>query len=202
MYRSVKLSNYDYRNTQFWYKGTTIGMPILVQVFCSVCILCAKVNILIKEKISHDWNRSASLCLDNNLYSEASKSIGKSNVRDLTTTNNRMEMKKRLNKKNAHTNAKITSDLTTLPIYLINNVAHNKILTEVYHILFITLAASIANASLRVQSNLTIATLEENSRILLCFLDLAPLVLLAIILPIAIHLGNPEIRKYIKSLLR
>ena len=199
LYRSVKLSNYDYRNIQFWYKGTTIGITILVQVFCSVCILCAKVNILIKEKISHDGNTSASLCLEKNLKSEAPKGIEKSNVRNLTTTN-RMEMKKRGNKVSTHTNAENTSDRITLPRYLKNNLAHNKILTEVYHILIIAFGASIHFSSFRIKRNLSIESLEENSRVLLYFLDLAPEVLIAITLPIAIHLGNSEIRKYIKSL--
>lgn len=196
------LSNYHFRNSQTWFRMSfpIIGICILVQFFCCVCVFFTKVKILMEERNTHDGNRITRPCLNNDLDPEASKNTAQLNVRDFTGSNNGMQMNRRVNKRNAHTNPENTSDPIIFPSYLVNNVAHNKILTEVYHILFITLAASIKSLAMSVKRNLSIETLEENSVTVLCFLDLAPMFLLSIVLPIAIHLGNPEIRKYMKSL--
>ena len=177
-----------------------ILISILVQVFCSVRVFCTKVKILMEERNTHDGSRSVRPSLNSDLDSKASKNIAQLNVPDTTGAKNRMQMKKRVNKGHTCTNPENASDRPRLPSYLINNVANNKILTEVYHMLLITLAASICCSAFMVKRNLSIKTLEEHSRILLCFLDLGPVILMAIILPISLHLRNPEIRKYIRSL--
>ena len=195
-------SNYTFRNTQTWFQVSFLVhlISILVQVLCSISVFCTKVKILMEERNTLDSSRSVRPSLNSDLVSEASNNITHLNARDLTAATNKMQMKKRGNKGNAPKNPEHASDRTTLPSYLINNVANNKILTEVYHMLLITLAASICCSAFMVKRNLSIKTLEEHSRILLCFLDLGPVILMAIILPMSLHLRNPEIRKYIRSL--
>ena len=84
----------------------------------------------------------------------------------------------------------------------LNTYAYNKVLIEVYQIAFITLAIAISLATLRVKQRLLtegIGIIEDYPKPLLCFLDIAAQFLISIILPLAIHIHNGEILKYIKG---
>ena len=84
----------------------------------------------------------------------------------------------------------------------LNTHAYNKVLIEVYQMTFITFAIAISLTTLRVKQRLLkdgIGFLEEYPKPLLCFLDIAAQFLVSIILPLTIHIHNPEILKYIKA---
>ena len=82
----------------------------------------------------------------------------------------------------------------------LNIVVYNKILVENYMIAFCTLSFIISFLALSFKTNLDIDEIQNCSRIYLYFLDLSPRTLNSIILPVTIHLRNPEIRKYIRGL--
>ena len=82
----------------------------------------------------------------------------------------------------------------------LNIVVYNKILVENYMIAFCTLAFIISFLALSFKTNLDIDEIQNCSRIYLYFLDLSPRTLNSIVLPVTIHLRNPEIRKYIRGL--
>ena len=81
----------------------------------------------------------------------------------------------------------------------LNTVAYNKLLVEVYHIAFLTLALAIGLATECVKKDLRKKNVEEYPVLLLYVLDLSPRILVSLVLPIWVHLRNPEIQKYIKS---
>ena len=82
----------------------------------------------------------------------------------------------------------------------LNNSPHNKILIEVFQICFITIVIAMSLTVVRVKNDLMSSNgVNGYTRKWLCFLDLAPRILVSIILPLAIHIRNPEIRKYIKG---
>ena len=83
----------------------------------------------------------------------------------------------------------------------LNNSPYNKILVEVYLVGFIMLAIAIHLAGVAVKKNLNDGERVHNySRKFLWLLDLAPRILSSIILPVVIHIRNPEIKKHFKGL--
>ena len=81
----------------------------------------------------------------------------------------------------------------------LNIVVYNKILVENYMIAFCTLAFIISFLALIVKTNLDIDEIQKYSRLYLYFLDLSPRTLTSIVLPVTIHIRNPEIYKYIRG---
>ena len=82
-----------------------------------------------------------------------------------------------------------------------NTTAHNKILLEIYHLSFLALAGVVALASTTIKENLKNKdVLEEYSRALLCILDLAPRLLISVLLPTAIYVRNQEVQNYINGM--
>ena len=84
----------------------------------------------------------------------------------------------------------------------LNTYAYNKVLIEVYQIIFIIFSIAISLAALRVKQRLLeegIGIIEDYPKPLLCFLDMASQFLVSIILPLTIHIHNREILKYIKG---
>ena len=81
----------------------------------------------------------------------------------------------------------------------LNIVVYNKILVENYMIAFCTLACIISFLALIVKTNLDIDEIQKYSRLYLYFLDLSPRTLTSIVLPVTIHIRNPEIHKYIRG---
>ena len=85
----------------------------------------------------------------------------------------------------------------------LNNVVYNKLILEVYHIAFLTLAITVTLVVVGVKRNLrNNVSVEEYSHTILCFLDLTPRILFSIILPMTIYARNPEMQAYIKGLFR
>ena len=82
----------------------------------------------------------------------------------------------------------------------LNIVVYNKILVENYMIAFCTLAFIISlYSAFTVKTNLDIDEIQKYSRLYLYFLDLSPRTLTSIVLPVTIHVRNPEIQKYIRG---
>ena len=118
-------------------------------------------------------------------------------ARDLSIKENGMRMKKFTNKRIGTTDVHIATN--EYQSGLLNTAAYNKILIEVYQIVFFILAITIVLTRAVVRTNLKIDELGEHSRLILCFLDLAPRFLVSILLPLTIHACNPEIKIYVKG---
>ena len=82
----------------------------------------------------------------------------------------------------------------------LNIVVYNKILVENYMIAFCTLAFIISFLAHMVKTSLDIDEIQKYSRLYLYFLDLSPRTLTSIVLPVTIHVRNPEIQKYIRGI--
>ena len=83
----------------------------------------------------------------------------------------------------------------------LNIVVYNKILVENYMIAFCTLAFIISlYPAFTVKTHLDIDEIQKYSRLYLYFLDLSPRTLTSIVLPVTIHVRNPEIQKYIRGI--
>ena len=86
-------------------------------------------------------------------------------------------------------------------IVILNNSPYNKILIDVFLIVFALSAIAINLIGVVVKKNLDDGeSVYKYSKTLLCFLDLAPRILFSIVLPFSIHIRNPEILKHTKSM--
>ena len=169
----------------------TVMVSVLVQVFCIVSIAYIKVKYLLEERKRMEDNASGRIDPTNDVDKDSSPA-----VRNLNFRPNAMRVKELTNNDLKSTLVQRKSDENNS--VLLNTTAYNKILVEVYQLAFFTIAMPIVLASAVVKGNLRINGVGEHSHILLCFLDLAPRILVSIVLPITVHACNPEIRRYIK----
>ena len=120
--------------------------------------------------------------------------IGKREKRLDTNMRNEIEIRANIRQHHASWNEQIVP---------INNYPYNKILIEVFQMAFVMTSIAITLTVVAVKKNLNDGErVHQYSQAFLCFLDLAPRILLSIILPLAIHIRNPEIQKYIKGIFR
>ena len=166
--------------------GTAIAtmICILLQVFCVAAIGLFKVKHLVEEK--------------KNQYSNAVRRIQPDNILD-NNLSSAVELKSRNN---------MNDDIDPSPVEMpphenrLNTSVYNKILVEVYQISFCTIGFLIGFMAARMKKRMTVEEIVETSPALLYFLDLSPRILVSLVLPITIHFRNPEIRRYIRGLLK
>jgi hypothetical protein len=166
----------------------------LVQIICILSITYIKVKYFLEEKKRKSLISKRTLPpifhMDTNLSPEL----------DLRRRENRLETVLRngnvIRANNLQQHASLNEHIVTL-----NNSPYNKILIEVFQIGFVLLAMAINLTAFVVKKNLNNGeSVYGYSQTLLCFLDLAPRILLSIVLPLAIHIRNPEIQKYTKGI--
>ena len=165
----------------------------LVQITCILSITYIKVKYFLEEKSLNSKRTVHPIGhIDKNLPPES----------DLRRRENRLEITRR-NENDISPNNRQLHTSRNEQIVTINNTPYNKILIEVFQIGFFMLAIAMNLTVIAVKKNLNKGkSVHEYSQALLCFLDLAPRILVSIVLPLAIHIRNPEIRKYIKDIFR
>ena len=164
----------------------------LVQITCILSITYIKVKYFLEEKSLKSKRTVHPIGhIDKNLSPES----------DLRRRENRLKSTRRnendISPNNLQLHASRNEQIVTL-----NNSPYNKILFEVFQIWFLMLAIAINLTATVVKKNLNNGgSVHEYSQAILCFLDLAPRFLLSIVLPLVIHIRNPEIQKHIKGII-
>lgn len=167
-----------------------------MQLFCIICIAFCKWKYHVEE-INQQHN-GASFRLNNtiagnpdavNERQQPTSFILELRVNDLET-----------NRKDGNRNviAQRQPSLNCYPGFG-NNVVYNKIIFEVYHMVFIVAAIILNLTSQYVNKSLNPVSMKDIPIIVLWLLDIGPAILLSVVLPFMIHLSYPEIRSYIKG---
>ena len=165
---------------------------------CMGIVAYYRVKYMLQETNQPHGNARARLNANNNAVSRVKNNKEDVNASQLNLGQNDIPMKRFNNIQITTTTPENRSQLIAAP-YILNNNVYNKILVEVNQIILIILCLTIKVASGVVKRSLTLTTVEEYSRILLFFLDLSPAILMSIVLPVAIHVRNPEILGYVKG---
>ena len=186
---------FNYRNHSVNYQMTvTILFCVLVQIVLLLIILAFKLKHCILEKRHRYRNAvtrvSPTSLTDNKQYEN----------RNSFEMANQNKTAQKSNSRNTEEHRKRTEPASPSLENGLNIIVYNKILVENYMIAFCTLTFIISFLALSFKTNLDIDEIQNCSRIYLYFLDLSPRTLNSIILPVTIHLRNPEIRKYIRGL--
>ena len=84
----------------------------------------------------------------------------------------------------------------------LNTAAYNKIIVDVYHMSFITASIVLNLLCLYVKRDTRMNGVGGYPYLLLYFVDLAARILLSVVLPAAVHIHNPEIKKYVRQIFR
>ena len=175
------------------------GVAVLVQVFCISCIIFTKVRHILKDRGHQYGNGSRRVSPISDVDCEVSSNTEQPNTRDSVRRKNTKQMKRIGIDGNENNPVESVLGEKKSRKFL-NTTTYNKVLFEIYHLIFIIMAISIRVSVFFVKNNLNITELLEYSPILLSFLDVAPNIFLCIVLPIAIHVCNSEILKYIKRI--
>ena len=171
----------------------TIIFCVLVQVVLLLIILAFKLRHFMLEKrhnYRHAVTRVSPMFLVDNAHYDDSNSF---------EMGNRNERVQNLDSRNNEEHRQGTEPASPYIENGFNIVVYNKILVENYMIAFCTLAFIISFVALIVKTNLDIDEIQKYSRLYLYFLDLSPRTLTSIVLPVTIHIRNPEIHRYIRG---
>ena len=85
----------------------------------------------------------------------------------------------------------------------LNTSAHNKIFLDVSQFFFLVLIVAVTITCVAVNRQFKgDFKMGGYSRVLLCFLDLAPRISMSVLLPVAVYVSNPEIQNYIRGLFK
>ena len=167
-----------------------------MQFFCMGCITYVKWKYNAEE--ANEPHRNASSRLNNTTAGNRDVGIERqkttSAVSELRVNN--LEANRIEGNKNAVEQR--LSKSTSYP-RLGNNVVYNKILFEVYHMLFLTVAIILHTTSQYVKMGLDPLSITDIPRIVLYALDIGPTMLASVVLPFLIYLSHPEIQNYIKG---
>ena len=174
-------------------------VAVLVLVLCMGSIAYYKVKYGIEEMNHLHCNAHERLHHMRDGESRASANTAQPNACELNENKNDIPMKRLCKDKNTTTTIENTPGQIKLP-YILNNIVYNTILMELYQIVFMMIVIILQLTSGVVKNSLSPTTVAETSRVLLCFLDLAPQISASLVFPIMIHVRNPEIRKHIKRI--
>ena len=172
----------------------TIVFCVLVQVVLLMIILAFKLRHFMLEKRHHYVHAVARVSpiflVDNTNYD---------NINSFEMGNPNQRVKK-LDSRNNEEHIQGADPASSSMDNGLNIVVYNKILVENYMIAFCTLAFIISFLAHMVKTSLDIDEIPKYSRFYLYFLDLSPRTLTSIVLPVTIHVRNPEIQKYIRGI--
>ena len=164
----------------------------MVQIFCVLSIAFVKIKYFTIERNQQHFNASR------RIHPMEDERKTAPNITKPTHSKDTVELRVRCKKNND--NNETQHPPNEQKSINLNTVAYNKVLVEVYQIAFLTLALAIGLATEYVKRDLRIKKAEEYPLLMLYFLDLLPRILVSLVLPICVHLCNPEIQKYIKRL--